>query len=215
MTWVRARSDEQIEQRISEIVDATARLFESHRYEEITFAMIAKEADFTRSNLYRYFETKEDVFLELLKYDIVNWRVRVLETFPDELISIQEFAEQWVELLLEHKRLIKLFTILYTMLEKNASLEALIGFKKKSLAELETASEKLVKVLPFTSPEAVGEFLSTHIALTLGSYQMIDLAPKQKEAMEAVQMDTNPETFKGMLIRATESLLRGLMDFDD
>ena len=67
MTWVRARNEEQIEQRISEIVDATARLYESHRFEEITFAMIAKEADFTRSNLYRYFATKEDIFSGIVK----------------------------------------------------------------------------------------------------------------------------------------------------
>jgi len=59
--WVRARSDEQIEQRINEIVDATARLYEENRFEDITFAMIAKEANFTRSNLYRYFQTKEEI----------------------------------------------------------------------------------------------------------------------------------------------------------
>jgi AcrR family transcriptional regulator len=209
--WVRARSDEQIEQRIREIVDATARLYEEHRFEEITFAMISKEADFTRSNLYRYFETKEDIFLELISHDIEIWRNHVLETFPDEIIPVQEFAERWVNLLLEHARLIKLFTILYTVLERNASLEALIAFKQKTLEELNIVAEKLAKVLPFTSFEAIGEFLNTQTSLTLGSYPMIDLAPKQKEAMEAVGMDTDPGIYKSMLIHATESLLQVLV----
>jgi AcrR family transcriptional regulator len=215
MDWVRARSDEQIEQRVSEIVDATARLYKEHRFEEITFAMIAKEADFTRSNLYRYFETKEDIFLELLSHDIEIWRNHVLETFPDEFIPAQEFAERWVNLLLEHARLIKLFTILYTMLERNASMEALVAFKQKTLGELGIVSEKLSKVLPFTALEAIGEFLNTQTALTLGSYPVIDLAPRQKEAMEAVGMDTNPEVYKDMLIHATESLVQGLTNSEE
>ncbi len=88
MDWVRARSDRQIEQRTGEIVGATARLYETHRFEEITFAMIAKEADFTRSNLYRYFETKEEIFLELLKHDIGVWRSDVLDTFSGQSASI-------------------------------------------------------------------------------------------------------------------------------
>jgi AcrR family transcriptional regulator len=215
MDWIRARSDEQIEQRVKEILDATARLYEINRYEDITFTMIAREADFTRSNLYRYFETKEDIFLELISHDIEIWRNHVLETFPDEFIPAQEFAERWVNLLLEHTRLIKLFTILYTMLERNASMEALVAFKQKILGELGIVSEKLAKVLPFTSLEAIGEFLNTQTALTLGSYPMIDLAPRQKEAMEAAGMDTNPEIYKGMLIHATESLVQGLTNSEE
>ena len=148
----------------------------------------------------------------MLSYDIANWRDRVLEIFPDEFISIEEFAGKWVNLLLDNSRLIKLFTILYTLLEQNASLEALIGFKQKMVVELETVSERLTKVLPFASLEAVSEFLTTQTALTLGSYPMINLAPKQKQAMDTVGMDSNPETFKGMLIHATESLLRGLAE---
>ena len=48
------------------------------------------------------------------------------------------------------------------------------------------------------------------IALMFGVYPTLDLAPKQKEAMEAVGMETERENVKGMLIHATASLLRGL-----
>ena len=36
-------------------------------FEEITFVLIAKEAQFTRSNLYKYFNSKEEIFLEFIK----------------------------------------------------------------------------------------------------------------------------------------------------
>jgi AcrR family transcriptional regulator len=87
-------------------------LYEDHRFEDITFAMIAKEAEFTRSNLYRYFQTKEDIFLELLKHDIEFWRKDILESFTEGASSLQKIAEISVDLILKHKRMVKLYTTL-------------------------------------------------------------------------------------------------------
>ena len=212
MDWIRARSDEQIEQRISEIVDATARLYEENRFEEITFAMIAKEADFTRSNLYRYFQTKEDIFLELMKHDITFWRKDFLENFAEEDTSPHEIAGFSVELILKHKRMVKLFTILFTLLEPNSSLEALTAFKKKITEEIGIVAQYLSTVLPFPSVEAAAEFLSTLSYLVIGTYPMIDLTRKQKEAMGAIGMDINPEYYREKLVHATELLSRGYMN---
>jgi AcrR family transcriptional regulator len=209
MNWVRARSDEQIDQRIKEIIDATAYLYKSHHFEEITFAMIAKEANFTRSNLYRYFETKEDIFLELLKHDIANWRKDVLENFTSENKSLSELAETWVDLVLKHKRMVKLFTILFTLLERNSSLEALIVFKQKITEEIGLVAQFLSAILPFPSIEAAAEFLTTQSYLAIGSYPMMDLTPKQIEAMRAIKMDTDPNFYRERLVYATELLLQG------
>ena len=212
MDWVRARSDEQIEQRISEIVDATARLYEQYRFEDITFAMIAKDANFTRSNLYRYFQTKEDIFLELMKHDIAAWRAEVLENFTDGNVSPGETAEITVALILKHKRMVKLFTILFTLLEPNSSLEALTEFKRKINQEIGTVAQYLSTVLPFPSVEAAAEFITTLSSLVIGSYPMMDLTPKQMEAMEAIDMETSPEFYRERLVHTTELLLRGLTE---
>lgn len=215
MDWVRARSEEQIEQRISDIVDATARLYEAHRFEDITFAMIAKEADFTRSNLYRYFQTKEDIFLELMKHDITTWRKDFLENFSAVNPSLPEVPDFSVESILKHKRMVKLFTILFTLLEPNSSLEALTAFKKKITDEIGMVAQVLSTALPFRSVEAAAEFLSTLSSLVIGSYPMMDLTQKQKEAMATIGMDTNPEFYRGRLVQATELLLRGFINIDD
>ena len=212
MDWVRARSDEQIEQRINEIMDATARLYEEHRFEDITFAMIAKEADFTRSNLYRYFQTKEDIFLELMKHDIAVWRADILENFADQNITLHEFAEISVDLILKHRRMVKLFTILFTLLEPNSSLEALTAFKRKINEEIGMVAHFLSTVLPFSSIEAAAEFISAQSSLAIGAYPMMDLTAKQKEAMQTIGMDTTPEYYKERLVHAIELLLRGYLD---
>jgi len=212
MDWVRARSDEQIEQRINEIVDATARLYEENRFEDITFAMIAKEADFTRSNLYRYFQTKEDIFLELMNHDIALWRADILQNFADGTPSLREVAEISVELILKHRRMVKLFTILFTLLEPNASLEALTAFKQKINEEIGMVAQFLSTVLAFPSVEAAAEFVTTQSSLVIGGYPMMDLTPKQIEAMEAINMDTSPEYYRERLVHAIELLLRGFTD---
>lgn len=54
MGWECARSEEQKEERVAGIIASTARLYKMHTFEEITFVLIAKEATFTRSNLYKY-----------------------------------------------------------------------------------------------------------------------------------------------------------------
>jgi len=210
MDWVRARSDEQIEQRISEIVNATARLYEANRFEDITFAMIAKEADFTRSNLYRYFQTKEDIFLELMKHDIAFWRKDILENFTDQTPSLHEVAEISVDLILKHRRMVKLFTILFTLLEPNASLEALTAFKRKINQEIDMVAQSLSTMLPFLSVESAAEFIFAQSSLAIGGYPMMDLTPKQIEAMEAIGMETSPQYYRERLVHAIELLLKGM-----
>ena len=44
MNWQRARTDEQKEQRIDAILEATARLYEQSGFEEIALAAVAREA---------------------------------------------------------------------------------------------------------------------------------------------------------------------------
>ena len=73
MTWKRARSDVQKAERVRELTDAAARLYEAEPIADSTIAEIAREAGWTRSNIYKYFATKEEVFLELLRLDVADY----------------------------------------------------------------------------------------------------------------------------------------------
>jgi len=213
--WVRARSDEQIEQRINEIVEATARLYEENRFEDITIAMIAKEADFTRSNLYRYFETKEDIFLELMKRDIEAWRIDFIERFEYLSPSLHEVSKISVELILKHERMVKLFTILFTLLEPKASLDALRSFKQTITNEVGMVARFLSTKLSFPSVEVAAEYLTAQSSLAIGAYPMMNLTPKQKEAMQTIGEETSPEYYQERLARSIEILLNGYLSRAD
>ena len=61
----RAVSPKQKEQRYLEIMDVTDELFKNHTYHEITLTKIAEELGWSRGNLYKYVDTKEEIFLSL------------------------------------------------------------------------------------------------------------------------------------------------------
>ena len=63
--YIRARSDEHKEERLSQIKEATAELFAIAPYSEITLTTIAEKLCWSRANLYKYVTTKEEIFLEI------------------------------------------------------------------------------------------------------------------------------------------------------
>ncbi|MDH4219370.1 MAG: TetR family transcriptional regulator [Candidatus Aminicenantes bacterium] len=212
MEWIRARTDKQKEYRISEIVAATARLYNKHSFEEITFSLIAKEAKFTRSNLYKYFNSKEEIFLEFLKHDLMRWRKDTEKAYQkDKAYSVDEFASIWVKMQVKHVRLLNLISILYTHLEKNSSLQNLIDFKKRANEELMTLSELLCGLFPLLTLEKVAEFLNLQLAAAIGLYQMTNLSEVQRIVLEYPEFEHFKLDFKVYFQKTVEHLLQGLL----
>ncbi len=211
MTWERARSDQQIEFRIQEIVAATAGLYQSQRYEEITLAMIGKAAKFTRSNLYRYFNNKEDIFLQLLQQDISQWQNDLVHAIASEYHTAAAAAEIWVAILLKHQRMINLFTILYTLIEPHATQACLNGFKQHTLQAMLVVGQHLQRFFPFQTAEQAQAFLMAQTSLAIGLYPLLNLSDKQIIAMQHVEMPCEPGHYLGLLLQSTESLIQGLI----
>jgi TetR/AcrR family transcriptional regulator len=210
MGWERARSEQQKEQRISGIISATARLYEMHSFEEITFVLIAKEAKFTRSNLYKYFNSKEEIFLELIKHDIVFWRKDVVANLnPAKIRSVKEFASVWVSLQVRHERLIKLLAILHNSLEKNVSIEKLTEFKRGAKEELFVMAEVLCSLFPKLTIEKAANFLELQIAAAIGLFQMTDLSEMQQQILEDPEFAVLKLDFAISFQEAVEYLLNG------
>ena len=61
--FIRAKSQENKNIRIQQIMDVTDRLFHEKTYHEITLSVIAEEVNLARGGLYKYVSSKEEVFL--------------------------------------------------------------------------------------------------------------------------------------------------------
>ena len=212
MAWERARTKEQKEQRIAEIIEATARLYENHSFEEITLVSIAKEAKFTRSNLYKYFDSKEEIFFEFLKHDIVLWRQDLVKNFQKrKAYTIAEFASIWTTVQVRHKRMVRLIPILYDYLEKKASVESLIDFKRMAKDELILLSELLCRLFPQLSTQKAAEFLNMQLAASIGLYKMTNLSEAQKEVLAYHEFEHLRVDYEPYLKQSVEYLLHGLL----
>ena len=212
MEWERARTEEQKEKRIAEIVAATERLYEKYCFEDITFVLIAEEADFTRSNLYKYFSSKEEIFLEFLRQDIEKWRKNLVTKFKsDKDYFVTDFVEIWVNTLVKHKRLLELIAILFSFLEKNTTVESLIEFKLSIKNDLEQLIGLICRIFPDLTEQKAADFVYLQFASAVGLYQMTDHSENQLKAMEHPELKDMKIEFSPYFKNSVEYILRGLL----
>jgi len=99
-------------------------LFKKKGYDNTSFNGIAAEAGFTKSNMYRYFNSKEDIFLNVFAelfevwFEDYNQRLKNLQKNSD----VTEFAKAWVEAFLSYPKFLDLVPILFFRLKKTARL---------------------------------------------------------------------------------------------
>ena len=174
--------------------------------------MIAKEAGFTRSNIYKYFSSKEEIFLEFLKHDIILWWKDLVKTCRrSKTPSVETFAAMWVMILSRYKRLLDLLSIMHSYLEKNVSEQSLVSFKIRAIDELKVLSDFLCKTFPGLSREKAVEFLELQLASAIGLYQITNLSELQRKVLEYPKFRHLKVNFKRYLQKTVECLLHGLM----
>lgn len=59
--------------RKEKILDACKNLYDEYNFKEITIKLISEKTTFSRPSIYNYFETKEEIFLELFKREYDSW----------------------------------------------------------------------------------------------------------------------------------------------
>ena len=94
--FIRARSDEHKEERMTQSKEATASLFENEPYAEITLTTIAQKLGWSRANLYKYVTTKEEIILEIASDKMTTYYTALLSAFPERNnFSLETIAEVW------------------------------------------------------------------------------------------------------------------------
>src|SRR6202158_906673 len=76
-SFQRARQPDQIEQRKEAILSAALFLFQEKGLENVTLADIASKVGTATSNLYRYFESREHIYLRVLQRLGAQWERKV------------------------------------------------------------------------------------------------------------------------------------------
>jgi AcrR family transcriptional regulator len=184
MLYQRARSEEQKNERINNIVKTTATLYATTPYHTITLSMVAKELSFTRANLYKYFRTKEEIFLEIILTDLRAWSEDVTMSFEKtHSLNLGEFAHIWSVTLARHPRLLELLGLINTIIEQNVTVEKLIPYKKQFFSFYGSVIEVATSVLKDLSPEECKSAVHRFALYAIGLYPTTKLNPVQEEAI--------------------------------
>lgn len=190
MVWQRARSDEQKEQRRQVLLDAAERLHASRPIEEVSLNAIAREANISKANVYRYFESREEVFLQLTLDSVERWSeilVRRLDGL-EAPATAEAVAESIAQTTLEHPRLGRLSSVLSTVLERNVSTEAVVRFKTAYLEFLGPMHRALARALGDVSDEDVHTVLQAAYFLLVAMWPIVDPPDAVREALERPEL---------------------------
>ncbi|MDO4865698.1 MAG: TROVE domain-containing protein [Clostridia bacterium] len=107
-------------------------------FKEITLKDIAGATSFTRTSIYNYFQTKEEIFLALMQKERERW-VEELDAMASDYttMSAESFASMLAHSLEKRSMLLKLLSMNHFDMEENSRPECLVDFKRAYGASIE------------------------------------------------------------------------------
>lgn len=183
-------SEELTNARKEEIVNACASLYETMGFKDITIRDIGAKTSFTRTSIYNYFQTKEEIFLALLRREHEVWIADLEEIIRQkEVLSSEEFADKLAGTLEKRVCMLKLMSMNLYDMEGNSRMENLVDFKKAYADALRAVSSCLEKFFPAMSAGDIQEFLYAFFPFLFGVYPYTSHTDKQMKAMELAHVD--------------------------
>ena len=212
MKCQKVKKESLVANRQQEIIKACEELYETMEYEEISIKEIAKSTSICRSNIYNYYQTKDEIFLDILEKDYLSW----MEDIKDRMTGEEEpgresYCRNIAATAALHPRLLKLMSVHYITIEKNCSLEKLTAFKYAIHPFQETMEEILRIYFPKAPREKIQNFLFLLLSLIQGLYSMTSLCEKQVRAMQEVDPDYQMPDFTTALYPALYILTSDLL----
>ena len=205
-------SEELTNARKEEIINACASLYETMSFREITLKEIGRKTSFTRTSIYNYFQTKEEIFLALLQREYEAWMedLRAMLNGHEEL-SVEAFSSELAHTLERRERLLKLLSMNHYDMESNSRLENLVAFKTAYGGVLRTVTCCLEKFFPQMTVEEIQGFLYAFFPFLFGIYPYTRVTDKQREAMRRSHTDYALLSIYEITRSLVSKLLQGIL----
>lgn len=171
--------------RREEIISACEKLYQYMSFKDITLIEIGKITSFTRTSIYNYFNTKEEIFLALLQKEYELWIAELEKIISEnESLTTELFADLLAKSLENRKQLLKLMSMNHFDMEMNSRQQNLTEFKKAYGKSLQTVKDCLDKFCPMKFEVEKQNFLYSFFPFVYGIYPYAVVTEKQREAME-------------------------------
>ena len=194
--------------RKNEIIAACRQLYQTKSFREITIKDIGAATTFTRTSIYNYFETKEEIFLAMHCQEYQLWGAE-LETIlhRESRIRADEFADVLAKSLQNRPFLLKLMSMNHCEMEENSRPEMLLEFKEAYGRSMALISECLKKFFPSFTEGKTKQFIYIFFPFMFGIYPYTTVTEKQKKAMQEAGVDFIYQSVYEITYRAIKILL--------
>ncbi len=212
-TWKRARKPAQKAERRREILKAAAALLDAGGLDATGLNAIARQAGIAKANIYRYFESREAVLLELLLDEeraflsSLHEALRPLAGSADSDAVAAAFATAIVA----RPRFCVLFAALAGVLEQNVSADTVLRFKRAMQGLLPPVLEALVAAVPALGLEGAYRFSAQLVMAAGGFWPHCHPAPVVQEVIARPEFAAMRFDFESLLRAHGAALLRGML----
>ena len=194
--------------RREEIINACAALYETMGFREISLKDIAQRTSFTRTSIYNYFQTKEEIFLALLAREHDAWAADMEDmASAHDALSAGAFADAFARALEKRACMLKLMCMNLYDMEGNSRMENLVAFKASYARAMRAIEACLVKFFPQMTEMDRRAFLYAVLPFLFGVYPYTTHTEKQKQAMALARVPHVSHT----VYEITRSLVRKLL----
>ncbi|KXP03645.1 TetR family transcriptional regulator [Tsukamurella pseudospumae] len=156
MGFQRARTEQQRQERREAILAAAAAMLGEMPVVALTLNELSRRVGLAKSNVLRYFESREEVLLEVLTRSATGWIAQLDEAWtaeePDATAPaaerIERFAAVYARVAAARPELLDLLAAQASVLERNVSTDAIVRFKRTALAGMELLGRVLRRAVP-------------------------------------------------------------------
>jgi AcrR family transcriptional regulator len=219
MSFVRAHSPEQREVRRTTILDTARAMLDEMPVAEITLNGLSRKSCMAKSNVLRYFESREAILLELCAEALEEWVIDLEAKLSDGMSSTDPAparADRIVAVittsLAERPVLCDLMSSQASVLEHNISTGTVMAYKRASIANINRLTDMVARHLPELGVENAGRFtrLAALMATSVWTHshapQAVVAAYDADPSLQPYQLD-----FETTLAEALHVIMAGLL----
>ena len=200
-------SPELTEARRTEIMDACRQLYETMTFKEVNLKEIGKVTSFTRTSIYNYFESKEEIFLAIFEDEYIKWTQDLHQIIDEGEMSRGKLAKKLAESLGKRKLMLKLLSVNLYDMEENSRMECLVSFKIAYGRSRDVLETLIKKNYPGIKEKELDDFIFSFLPLLHGVHPYAFATQKQLEAMNEAKVRYKETTIEKLVFTGLMKLL--------
>lgn len=210
--WQRARKPEQRQARRDAILAAAVAHLDEGGLEATTLSAVARTSGVSKANIYRYFESREAILLEVTLDEAAAW-VEALTARLAPLAGSGDMpavASVLANTISARPRLCTLLSSVASVLERNVSTEGIAAFKGRFMAQAHKPILAVHLALPELALERAGELMTYHYLCVAGLWPASNPTPAVAKVLARPEFSSMCLDFETVLQSHALTVLRGL-----